>query len=156
MTNVNHSGLIGSMINLLNNTGSLADPYNGTRTGSFFFGPNQTLVFQKYMPKGQVIGTNWSEENPSFGRSYQRDEYYTLEVYFYTKSGDVGSGTTIKDRELVLDYLRRIRNIVRTKSNEFGDARLFNIGEVDPPFYLRDDNIYVGMIPFTFLDVTSE
>lgn len=147
---VNVMDVITEELNVLNNTGSLNDCFQGTRTGSFFFGPNQELTFERMMPKGQVIDGDVDYEDSSFGAGRIKDKVFRTEIYFFTRKGDIGSNTgNRKDRELMHLYLERIQNALGSAeiNKNFTKAHIVGYGKSDRIIYNDTEHVFVGVLP---------
>lgn len=142
--------LIGSILEILNDTTKLVDLYNGTRVGSFFFGTNQKLSFARYMPKGKVVSGERNFNNKSFGTGFQKDKTHTVEIVFTTKQGDVGSGTTKKNEELCLHYEQLIEDALT--DNKIGGFSLIGFGDIDEPAYIPATLTHMTIVPVVYLE----
>jgi len=140
--------LIGSILTNLNNTSILTDPFNGTRIGSFVFGPDQELNFNKYMPKGHIDFNSKEHENKSYGRAFLMDGVHIIDITFFTRKGDVGSGTTKKNVSLVLNYIDLIGSAIR--QNNIVGFSLADIGIVESINYNPTNGIYFGTLPVVY------
>jgi len=143
---------IGSdVIRIIN--GSMTDFYGTGRIGSYCLGPDQEIIFSKYMPKFQIKYGQSSMYDKSFGRSFERTKEKVLEVWFFTARGDVGSGTGLKNTELVEYALEKVDEVLRDNADLVGSAHYVSHGTVDPPSFETTDNgaqVYAGMRPFVF------
>ena len=117
MTNVNI--LVGSITAILNS--GLTDPISH-RQGSFFFGPNDEINFQKYMPKGKVFGAPAFSDNHSYGVNPSRSKEYNIHVEFYTQRNMKDRTTGYKDEQLVTYFLEEIENKVYDNLGSLGQV----------------------------------
>lgn len=149
MVTVLPSTIIGSALNILNNTSIVSDPLSTSRVGSFFFGPDQELSMMRFTPKGHVIEAKHTPaDQHSFGRVFRRDKIISIDINFYVKRGESGTGSysTLKNRDLVHTYLNIIENALLTHSGSFGDAKLIGFGDIDRPVYESNGGYYIGTI----------
>jgi len=145
--------IIGSVLDILNNSAYLTDPYNGSRVGSFFFGPDQELNLKKYMPKGQVTDSELSTNRYSFGSASKRKSEPTINIYFYTLRGDKDPNTDNKNKSLVYDYLEKIEDALCNHMDEVGGFRNAKFGDTGEVKYDPDRKIFRGVKPVTFSKV---
>ena len=140
----NFSNIIGSAINILNN--NLTDYYNGTRVGSYFFDDDHEIVFLKYMPKGQVSIDTSTYSDKSFGTVPTYSESFRFYVHYFTKHGELGSGTSMKNRELACYALDEAKILLLTHCGSFGCVDL-SFDTVDRPMFLQEQNVYIASLP---------
>jgi hypothetical protein len=152
MAQVNSRILVGSVLSILNNTSYLPDCYNGTRQGSFFFGPDQEINFSRIMPKGQVTVGETTTGQQTFGRPFNREKNATLVVNFYAKRGDIGSGNNLQNRDLVYHYYELIERAL--VNHAIMNTQVIP-EEQEPVIYLQDESVYIGTQMFTFKWVES-
>jgi len=138
--------LVGSVITRLNS--NLVDEYGGTRIGSYVFGPEQELIFNKYMPKFQVKFTTESTNDRTFGTSFLKTKPTTLDIWAFTKRGDIGSYTGLKNINLILELLDQ----VETSLGSYTMSRfsLTNIGDTDEVDYNAESSFYYGRKQFIY------
>lgn len=142
------------LTNILND--NLEDPFMDTRVGSYFFTDDYEIVFTKYMPKGQIAEDTLDTTDLGFGRPAEKTESYRLNIHYFGKRGDVGSGTSsgLKNRSLVSHYIRKIRDLIIVHSGSF-ESHILSFDKVDSPVYLRDQQVYVGTLPVIFTKRTK-
>lgn len=143
--------IIGSLIRIYNDSSKLPDPISG-RVGSFFFGPNQEIVFTRYMPKGKVEGGITFSDDKSFGRAPKRAKHYNIHVSFFTSEGIVDRNTGYKNEELVNDYLDRIEQVTLTNTGSVGQVVLESMQVEEDPWYVQENGTYRGRYLFVFKD----
>lgn len=124
----------------------VVDDFNGTRIGSFFWNEDLELNFTRFMPKGQVIGENHTLSNITYGRPYNRDEEYRLNIFFFVKHNDVGSASGLKNRQASNYYIEQIKNTILTNSGSYG-ASAVTFDTIERPIYAPDQQIYITNIP---------
>lgn len=139
--------VIGSVLYILNTY--VPDAYNGTRNGSYFFNEEQTVLFNKYMPKGQVTSDTNNTGNKGFGRIPNRDESFRINVHYFTKEGDIGSGLSIKNRELANYFVNQIKTQLFTHSGSLG-CNDMSFDSVERSTYLPEQHTYVITLPVIF------
>ena len=139
---------------ILNN--HLEDPYIGTRVGSYFFSEDHEIVFNKYMPKGQVEEDTLTTSDLGFGRPADKTESYRVNVHYFAKHNDLGSGNSsgLKNKSLVSYYVREIRDTIIVHSGSY-TGHVLSFDTVEPPLYLRDQQVYVGTLPIIFTTRSS-
>ena len=138
--------LVGSVVDRLNS--NLEDPYNGTRTGSWVFGPDKELTFSRYMPKIQVTFDSETTRDKSLGNDFTRTKETTILVNFFTKEGEIGSYSELKNRNLVLYMLDKAEEDLKTYSmNNFS---LTGVGEVVGLGYNEEHGVHFGTKPFIY------
>ena len=139
--------LIGSVITRLNY--DLTDEYNGTRNGSYVFGPDQEINFNRFMPKIQVVFNGETTVDKSQGNDFKRTKTTTISTYVYSKKGDVGSYSQLKNRDLVLYMLDQIEKSL--KSYKMDNFSLMGIGDVENFNYSPEHGIYYASKPFIYM-----
>lgn len=145
---VTTNSIVGSLLKVYNNTNNLADPIS--RIGSFFFGPNQELVFNRYMPKGKVEGGITFSDDKSFGASPERTKHYNIHVSFFTGEGIVDRYTGYKNDELVNDYLDKIEQVTLVNLGSVGNVVLDTMQVEEEPWYVAEQGVYRGRYLFVF------
>ena len=148
-----HLGSITEEVRTLLND-NLVDVFSGTRAGSFVFGPDHEINYQKYMPKIQVVGGGTISKRDSFCTNWMRDKVYTVNVIFFTKFGDSGSDLTsgIKNKQLVSYYMEEIEKTIKTNMGSVS-AAFAGFGDVDEPLFDADNSTYIGIKPIMFRKV---
>lgn len=144
---VTFNNVVSTTLTILNTR--LTDPYNGTRVGSFFFDNDHEVIFGKYMPKGQVTYDSLDVSNNSFGLNYSRDQIFRVNVHFFTKRNDVGSGTNLKNRALVEHYIESIKNTLITNTGSYGAVQI-SFDTIERPIFIENEDIFVGTVPVIF------
>ncbi|MDP2692272.1 MAG: hypothetical protein Q8O88_01370 [bacterium] len=144
---ITFGSIINTTTSLLNS--NLTDPFNGTRTGSFFFNGDQELTFTRFMPKGQVTEDTETISNHGFGIPYERDEEYRINIHFFTKHNDVDPNTSLKNRALVVHYINLIKNVLIGSMASYGGF-ILEFDSIERPIYLQDQQMYLGTIPIIF------
>ena len=140
---------ITNVLTVLNTGSYLTDPYNGTRVGSFAFGPDYEMTFGKYMPKIHVTDGDYSTDRYTFGKS-RRLKQPTINIYFYTKDGDKDFNTNYKNRQLVYDYLDKIEDAISNNMTLIPNVKSPQFGNVGRVIYVQEQKIYWGVKPVTF------
>lgn len=138
--------LVGSVVDRLNS--NLQDPYNGTRTGSWVFGPDKEINYNRYMPKIQVLFDGEGTSDKSKGNNFKRTKQTTLLIGFFTKDGDIGSYSELKNRNLVLYMIEKIEQDL--KSYQMDNFSLMGVGDVERLTYMPEHSIHLGAIPFFY------
>ena len=144
---VNFNNIISTTLSVLNS--KVADAFNGTRTGSFFFAGDQELTFTRFMPKGQVTEDTEVVSNQGFGIPFERDEIFRINIHFFTKHGDIGSGTNYKNRALCVHYLNLIKTTIIQNIGSFGQV-IPSFDTIERPVYIEDQQVYAGTVPVLF------
>ena len=151
MATITPNTIIDTALTILNDSTKLADCLP-SRTGSFFFGPDQEISFGRSMPKGQVMDSSVMFENKGFGQLWEKTKVFNIDIYFYSERGIIGSGTgSLKNRDLVQYYLGLIEDTLITNGSMFGNVRLNNFANIDKPIYVNEQGIYVGVISPIFI-----
>lgn len=136
MALTNHNLLVGSLVNLFNNSSVIPKPYSDY-SGSLFFVPDQELTFRNNSPKGRVSYDETFIENKSFGNGFGYDKVYNIFVDFYTIRG-------VKDTEgnqgfaLTARYLQLIEDAVVANHSSIGPVTVVNIADQEAPLPLDD------------------
>lgn len=138
------SDIIGSALHIFNTY--VTDEYNGTRVGSYFFKGDQQLYFTKYMPKGQVTEDTYNLDEKGFGRPPDRNETFRIHAHYFTKEGDKGASSRLKNRELCMYNINEMKNKILTHSGSFGCVDV-TFDTVERPVYIPEQRIYVGTLP---------
>lgn len=130
-TGKNANQLVGSVLDLLNNSSNLELPYSGY-VGSFFFGPNQEISFTRYLPKGRVrIGSN-DMDGKSFGNGWKRDKMHNLHFDFFTNHNYRDTQGN-KDVELLTRYSSLIEDALRNNVGSYGGFMIVDMeDDVEP------------------------
>lgn len=146
----NSDNLVGSILGILNDSSKMTDFYNGTRIGSYFFGPNQELTFNKYMPKGYVdIGTK-TPKDKSFGTGFKHDNSHTINITYFVRQGEVGSGTTKKNRSLLYHVVDVIESSLKNNATE--NFSFIDVGETIPGFFDEENSMFWITLPCIYME----
>ena len=145
---VSFDAILGSALFVFNNR--ITDPYTGTRTGSFFFDGDHTIVFNKFMPKGQVTEDTLLIDGHGFGKPFQRDEAYRINAHFFNKKGDTDKNNSgFKDRALAMHYMGLMKDAVISNLGSFGNVQI-EFDTIERPIYLEDQRVFVSTLPIIF------
>ena len=141
---VDANRIIGSLLNIYNNGNLVTDP-TAPRTGSFFFGPNQELVFRDRAPKGKVTAGLTFSDNKGFGTPANREKNYNIAVAFVTQHGFVDPNTGLKNEQLVNQYMSLIEDVTVANVGSIGEVQLIDIEMEDEPFHDQESQVYIGI-----------
>lgn len=132
---------------------SLTDPISSSRVGSYVFGPDQELNFNRMTPKVQVTDNNIavSPDTKSFGQPFQKTKEGQIYLFYYNKKTDTYSetGSTYKGRSYNKLFIQKMEDLVGSNLSNMGLHGMM-IGEVDRVQYNPNQQIYVGLLPLTF------
>jgi hypothetical protein len=149
--------MVGNTVNLItqlkaiyNNSTLLRDTLGSGRSGNFCFGQNETLVFNRNMPKINIKFPTKSQGIRTFGNSFTSQKTFTVNVFFYTHVGDKDSVTGYQDYDLVMYYLDLIESATKTNMSLVTEASLIGFGTIDQPIRDKQNDIIVGFLPITF------
>ena len=139
--------VIGRVIDILNE--NLPDPITN-RAGSYAFGPDQDLVFTRYMPKIQVTDRLLitPTDTMSFGQSFERDKNFLFAINFYNQRNQeyTVSGSTYKNRTMTHHFLKEIEQTIIDNQQSKGLHGL-EFGDVERVPYVPEYKAYVGTLP---------
>lgn len=132
------------LINLLNN--NLVDPLTN-RAGSFVWGPTDTIIFNKYLPKIQVQYDTTDSNKITYGPNYfsRKLEYFNIFVYV---GRDSIVGGSLRNEDIVYNIYEQIESVIKTRTND-----MKNITLLDPeaPVWNTDKTVLVGAYPLYVL-----
>ena len=132
---------------------NLTDPVASTRIGSYVFGPDMELNFNKYMPKVQVTDRRIDvpRNSKSFGQPFQKTKEAQIIVAYHNKKGDkyTTGGVTYRDRDYTHFFLQEIENVLGSNLSNIGLHGMI-IGTVERIGYVPEYQTYVGIIPIAF------
>jgi len=138
--------LIGSVVDRLNS--NLIDEFNGTRVGSYTWGPDQDILYNKYMPKIQVTFEDETSLDRSFGTSFLRTKPTTINTWVFSKKGDIGSFTGLKNKNLVFKILDQIETSL--KGYNMARFSLADVGDMTDVDYNGENDFYYGRRQFVY------
>jgi len=138
--------LIGSVVSRLNS--NLSDEYNGTRNGDYVFGPDQKINFNRFMPKYQVVFNGETTVDKSIGNDFTRTKNTTISVYAFSKRGDTGSYSQLKNRDLILYLLDKAEESL--KSYRMDNFSLIGVGDIEDFNYITEQSTYLAAKPFIY------
>lgn len=145
VTGKSTESLVGSLLNLFNTSSVIAKP-SSNYTGSFFFGPNQTISFRNNLPKGRVrIGEDeMVPDSKSFGTGWKRDKVQPLHIDFFTVHGFTDTEGK-KEVELLSRYGRLIEDGLRNNTGSYAGYTIEDISTVVQPSRAPDlgNNVWV-------------
>lgn len=123
------NNLIGSFLNILNDSSVITKPSTGY-VGSLFFGPNQDVTFRNMAPKGQLVPDESFNNEKSFGIPASRTKHHNFHIDFYTYN-DFLTDSGLKNVELLNHYNDLIEDAVF--GNRFGNYTVEYVGVEIPP-----------------------
>lgn len=145
------NSLIGSLLTIYNNSGSLVDPVVN-RNGSFFFGPAQEISFRNEGAKGKVSGGVSFSDERTFGARPMRTKHYNIRVGFFTPQGFTDRTYGLKNIDLVQKYLELIDQATNDNITVLGNVALERVEMPDEPGLIPDMQAYGGAWLFVFKD----
>lgn len=125
------NGLVGSVVTLFNDSNAVPLP-NSSYTGSFFFGPNQTVTFRNRSPKGRIRTGESDMDSKSFGNGWKRNKLYNIHMDFFTVENYTDSEGN-KNVELLNRYSQLTEDALRNNVGSYGGFSLVTFSDEVPP-----------------------